>query len=371
MKKLLPLIAALFININLFSQAPQKMSYQAVIRNASNALVSNAPVKMRISILQSSATGNAVYSELHSATTNANGLVSIEIGAGTSPQGTFSSINWGNGTYFLKTETDPTNGTNYSIVGTSQLLSVPYALFSNDVPVRVSPIGDTLIIGNSNKIVIPGISIANNVADASGNVYSTIKIGAQVWMAENLRTVKYRDGSNIEVVSNIAQWSATYFTSDKKPMMCWYNNDSATYTANKFGALYNWYAINSASNGNKNVCPMGWHVPTDDEWSTLTNFLGGNLIAGGKMKAVGTQFWLPPNSDATNSSGFSALPSGNRNADGFDGSFFDLNTTAAYWTSTDIGPFDAWARSLSYNNGNTEKFSANKSYGYSVRCIKD
>ena len=108
MKKLFTLIAVLFISINLFAQAPQKMSYQAVIRNASNALVTNASVKMRISILEGSATGTAVYSELHSATTNANGLVSIEIGGGTSPTGTFSSINWGNGTYFLKTETDPT-----------------------------------------------------------------------------------------------------------------------------------------------------------------------------------------------------------------------------------------------------------------------
>ena len=128
MKKTLSLIAFLFISICIFAQTPQKMSYQAVIRNASNNLVTNAPVKMRISILQGSTTGSSVYSELHSATTNSNGLVTIEIGAGTSPTGTFSSINWGNGTYFLKTETDPNNSTNYSIVGTSQLLSVPYAL---------------------------------------------------------------------------------------------------------------------------------------------------------------------------------------------------------------------------------------------------
>jgi hypothetical protein len=132
MKKVLQLVALLFISINLFAQAPQKMSYQAVIRNASNNLVVNAPVKMKISILQGSASGNAVYSELHSATTNANGLVTIEIGAGTTPTGTFSSIEWGNGTYFLKTETDPTNGSTYSIEGTSQLLSVPYAFHADN-----------------------------------------------------------------------------------------------------------------------------------------------------------------------------------------------------------------------------------------------
>ena len=130
MKKPLTLIAAVLISVQLFAQAPQKMSYQAVIRNAQNELVVNKPVKMRISILQGSAQGTSVYSELHNATTNANGLVSIEIGGGTSQQGTFSSINWGNGTYFLKTETDPAGGDNYSITGTSQLLSVPYALYA-------------------------------------------------------------------------------------------------------------------------------------------------------------------------------------------------------------------------------------------------
>ena len=164
MKKLLTLIAAVFISIQLFAQSPQKMSYQAVIRNASNNLVTNAPVKMKISILQGSTTGTAVYSELHSATTNANGLVTIEIGGGTSQTGTFSSINWGSGTYFLKTETDPNNGTNYSIVGTSQLLSVPYALESKsagDGIKGVSSTGDTVFLNNGKKYIIPGIKDLN------------------------------------------------------------------------------------------------------------------------------------------------------------------------------------------------------------------
>jgi hypothetical protein len=143
MKKIFNLLAAIIITSNIFAQAPQKMSYQAVIRNTSNALVTNAPVKMRISILQGSATGTAVYSELHSATTNANGLVSIEIGGGTSPTGTFSSINWGTGTYFLKTETDPNNESNYTITGTSQLLSVPYALYAQKAAIDNVEDGDT------------------------------------------------------------------------------------------------------------------------------------------------------------------------------------------------------------------------------------
>jgi hypothetical protein len=169
MKKIFTLLAAIIITSNLFAQAPQKMSYQAVIRNATNELLVNKPVKMRISILQGSATGSSVYSELHSATTNANGLVSIEIGGGASPTGIFSSINWGNGTYFVKTETDPNNGTNYTITGTSQLLSVPYALESHNAKnadnaksagdgiKSVSSTGDTVYLNNGKKYIIPGI----------------------------------------------------------------------------------------------------------------------------------------------------------------------------------------------------------------------
>ena len=113
------------------AQAPQKMSYQAVIRNTSGALVTSNSVGMKISILQGSETGTVVYSETQTASTNANGLVSLEIGAGTVLTGTFAGINWGNGPYFIKTQTDPTGGTNYTIVGSSQLLSVPYALYTS------------------------------------------------------------------------------------------------------------------------------------------------------------------------------------------------------------------------------------------------
>jgi hypothetical protein len=167
MNKLLTLIATVIISTNVLAQAPQKMSYQAVIRNGQNELVFNKLVGIRISILQGGTQGTSVYSELHSATTNANGLVSIEIGEGTNKTGTFSSINWGNGTYFLKTETDPTNGTNYSIVATSQLLSVPYALESKNASSAgdgikgISQTGDTVFLNNGKKYIIPGIRDLN------------------------------------------------------------------------------------------------------------------------------------------------------------------------------------------------------------------
>lgn len=129
MKKILTIFAT-FIVLAVFSQVPEKISYQAVIRNASNILVTNQSVGIKISILQGTATGTSVYSETHSVTTNANGLVSLQIGGGTIVSGTFSSIDWANGPYFIKTETDPNGGSSYTITGTSQLLSVPYALYA-------------------------------------------------------------------------------------------------------------------------------------------------------------------------------------------------------------------------------------------------
>jgi len=128
MKKLYTLIAGLMLTASVFAQAPEKMSYQAVVRNSSNALVTNQSVGMQISILQNGTTGTPVYVETQTLTTNANGLVSLEIGTGTVVSGDFTTIDWANGTYFIKTETDPTGGTSYTITGTTQLMSVPYAL---------------------------------------------------------------------------------------------------------------------------------------------------------------------------------------------------------------------------------------------------
>lgn len=131
MKRFIALYVAKLLAASMFAQAPNKMSYQAIIRNSSNVLVTNSAVGMRISILQTSPSGTAVYVETQTPTTNTNGLVSIEIGGGTILSGNFSTIDWANGPYFIKTETDPTGGTSYTIAGTSELLSVPYALYSN------------------------------------------------------------------------------------------------------------------------------------------------------------------------------------------------------------------------------------------------
>ena len=143
--KLSSFFGALLISGMLSAQAPQSFTYQSVIRNSTDQLVTNSPVGTRISILQGSVTGAVVYAETHNASTNANGLLSLVIGAGTVQNGTFSSINWGSGPYFIKTETDPNGGNDYSIVGSSELLSVPYALFA------LNSFNFSIIFGNTSK----------------------------------------------------------------------------------------------------------------------------------------------------------------------------------------------------------------------------
>ena len=161
MKRLFTIMAAILLTATLWAQSPQKMSYQAVIRDASDNLVTNTSVGMQISILQESVYGASVYIETQTPTTNANGLVSIEIGEGTIVYGTFSSIDWGNNIYFIKTETDPTGGTTYTITGTSQLLSVPYALHAK----KAEDISGTI---TSSKVSDFQTTVTNN-ADVLAN----------------------------------------------------------------------------------------------------------------------------------------------------------------------------------------------------------
>ncbi|MBN1414229.1 MAG: DUF1566 domain-containing protein [Bacteroidales bacterium] len=139
MKRIFAILAAVLLTATLWAQSPEKMSYQAIIRNSSDQLVTNQAVRMQISILQGSATGTTVYTETQTPSTNANGLISIEIGGGTG----FDTINWGNSSYFIKTETDPTGGTNYTITGTSQLLSIPYALHAKTAEILTGTITET------------------------------------------------------------------------------------------------------------------------------------------------------------------------------------------------------------------------------------
>lgn len=627
MKKLFTLILVLLVTTSTFAQSPNKISYQCVVRNASGVLVINQSIGIRISILQGTTTGSAVYQETFSPTpqTNANGLLSIEIGGGTVISGTFSSINWAAGPYFLKTETDPTGGSNYTIVGTSQLLSVPYALYSktagngfsgiyNDLtdkpvlfdgtwtsltgkPSTLAGFGitnavnttdnqtvggiktftsDLLINGltagrgkgaistnaafgnqalnsnttgnyntatgtqalftnttgynntatgyaalyynttgynntatgyaalytnstghentaygrdalgfnttgqqntatgyqallnnttgssntgdgyqagytnttgssnvmlgyqagyyetGSNKLFIDNqhrasesdgraksliygvfdanpanqlltingnVSVSNNkisnvanpvsaqdaatkdyvdklkleikalednlvrsgsyiLTDADGNQYGVVRIGNQVWMSENLKTTKYNDGTAIP------------YATATGPSYFWYNNSEASY-GNIFGALYNWHAVETDK-----LCPTGWHVPSYTEWTTLITYLGGSTVAGGKLKETGVAHWSSPNTGASNSSGFTALPGGRYNVHDVPASFINLATNGNWWSRTPNNPglvrYFASAVTLSYDQSSSA--AAGNAYmvnGFSVRCIQD
>jgi uncharacterized protein (TIGR02145 family) len=419
MKKLFAFLAVILMTFNAFAQSPQKMSYQAVIRNSNNALVASSPVGMRISILQGSSTGTEVYKEIYNPNpqTNTNGLVSIEIGGGIPLNGTFSAIDWASGPYFLKTETDPTGGTNYTITGTSQLLSVPYALYAKTVgngfsgnyndltnkpalwdstynSLKNKPdltVYATKDMGNKNitNLAAPvnaqdavnkayieekiefmekrllSQAAGGTVTDIDGNIYNTVKIGNQIWMAENLKTTKYNDGTAIQLVTDSASWSASF---PYNAAYCWYDNDEATYK-NVYGALYKYYVINA---DNENVCPTGWHVPTNNEWMLMLlafdvnakiDYLGSaSLIAGGKLKETGTTHWLSPNIGATNESGFTALPGGHRLS---DGTFIKVSKTG-FWWSDGLSSF-----SLSYNHIGVGWSEGSLGSGCSVRCLKD
>lgn len=149
---------------------------------------------------------------------------------------------------------------------------------------------------------------------------------------------------------------------------CWYNNDAATNEAT-YGALYNWYSVDATSNGGENVCPTGWHVPSDDEWTTLTTYLGGEPVAGGELKETGTIHWTTPNTAATNETGFTVLPSGARL---YEGPYNAIGAYGDCWSSTEASTTTyAWLRYMYYNNANVGRTNLLKQYGLSVRCLKD
>ncbi|NLL28842.1 MAG: hypothetical protein GX259_08585 [Bacteroidales bacterium] len=612
MKKIFIIFAALLMTASMFlpqqvsAQAPEKMSYQAVIRNSSDELVKNTQIGMQISILQGSANGTTVYVETQTPTTNINGLVSIEIGAGTVVSGDFATIDWKNGAYFIKTETDPSGGTNYSITVTNQLLSVPYALhaktaetitgevvetdpvftawdksegisitenqisdlgnyienetdpnftswdkstgisitesqitdlgnyittetdpvfgasvasgisgadtanwnnklgsfteidpvftawdksegisitesqisdfgtylttetdplfgasvasgitgadtanwnnkldnfieadpvisekfdftgaadgdllrFNGEKWVKVTPnylteevqtLADVIAKGNSANSQIKSVTDPTEAQDAAtkayidtkdaatnanvntllerlevleelafgfiderdNNHYRVVRIGNQTWMAENLRYLP-------SVVGPTTGGGYAYY------YVYGYNGTDtavakATDNYKTYGVLYNWpaamnYAASSETNpsGVQGVCPCGWHLPSDAEWQQLLNYLGGDSIAGGKLKEMDTLHWAAPNFGATNVAGFTALPAGIRSIT--EENFKHIKLRGRWWSATRYpeNEIDAWGRSIySHTNGEAHRSRSNKTSGFSVRCVKD
>ena len=194
------------------------------------------------------------------------------------------------------------------------------------------------------------------VTDFEGNIYETVRIGDQVWMAENLRTTKLNDGTEIRLITSDQEWYL-----NNSPAYSWYNNDSTLFSV-PYGAIYNGYVVS----GDK-ICPSGWRVPTKEDWNNLIQSIGDSLTAGAKLKVEGLSQWHYPNEGADNSSNFSALPAGMRY---FEGTFSSMSYFTAYWSSYETDSSSLSFISLSYLNSTAASGSKSKKHGFSIRCIR-
>jgi uncharacterized protein (TIGR02145 family) len=375
---------ALLVSALIIAQAPDLIPYQAIARNAAGEPIAISTLNARFTMHDGTASGAVVWQELQTVSTSALGLFTAQLGSSVS----LTNVNWEYGAKFMQVELDL--GSGFIDIGTQQLLSVPYALHAGRVQLDVSVTGDTLFVGDGSFVVIPGVSVANNfttgttlhscgapnvhnpdltygnMTDQEGNVYKTIAIGTQVWMAENLNTSLYRNGDAIATGLTNEEWASTAVGA-----WMYYNNDPGY--ACPYGKLYNWYACVDT----RQLCPLGWHVPSYEEWAMLITFLDPTAegfenfsnIAGGMLKTTGTieaatGLWNSPNADATNSSGFSGIPGGfSPNANMGNGGY--------WWSSSEYYTDTAWARFLGTDGGYVGLYINEEQDGLSVRCLKD
>lgn len=383
------LFLLLIIVTSVNAQLPQSFKYQAVARDSMGNQLANQNVSFRISILQESINGLPVYVETHDTITNQFGLVNLEIGKGNPVSGVFHYIYWGTGQYFIKTEMDEQGGTNYKLMGISQILSVPLSFYSET--------SGGLVLTDENGVSYEvGVDTLGNlittyawkkcgdvlIDSRDGNHYETVMIGFQCWMAENLAYLPAVYPSNQGSDS-----SPYYYVYDYQGTSV--NGAKSTVNYQVYGVLYNWKAAmagaigsNSVPSGVKGVCPTGWHIPSDEEWKMLEGAADSQYgypdaiwddsgwrgtDAGGNLKETGTTYWNTPNAGATNNTGFSALPGGRRTS---YATFQGVAEFANFWSATEDYN-NVSRRNLGYQESDIFRNTYSKSYGASVRCIKD
>jgi uncharacterized protein (TIGR02145 family) len=381
-----PLFTLLFAALAFAATAqPQKIHYQGVAVGANGKPIKNSTVGLRLSVLDSLPTGTALYTETQTASTDASGQFSIYLGGGTATAGTFANLPWANGNdKFLKVEMDAQGGTNYQPMGTTQLVSVPYAMSAKSAINLVDQYGkeyriieDKGVVGLTpiSKLTMPN-SYNPNCSGAityQNQIYNLIQIGNQCWMKENLNIGNMIGGLQDQLNNQIVE------------KYC-YNNDY--YTCGTFGGLYQWAeAMNyqyGASNDSlwnpgpsgpiQGICPNGWHIPSQMEFCTLLQFIDGNAgcgfnvgnVAGKKLRS--TQFWsYGPGIFSNDTFGFGFLPTGNRNQ---YGGFSGFGTDGHILTSTDLGLDYSYFYSNRNDNSVLPSYMPKKA-ATAVRCLKN
>ena len=396
------------------AQAPQGFNYQATVRNTTGDLVVNSNVYFKFNVIQGSQTAVPVFVETHYVPTDDLGQVTLIIGEGTANTGVFSEIDWSLGSYNLGIELSINGPNDYVPMGTTQLLSVPYALYaanSGNATATTPDLGSVLAQNNSasdqqiknlqdpteaqdavtmlflmEKISelqdqinnLQSATGSGTVTDQNGNSYTYLTYGDQVWTVENAEMVTYRDGTPIPQVTDGTAWSNL-----TTGAWSYFNNDPTK------PRLYNWYAVagihdNDPNTPNKEFAPEGWHVPSDVEWTTLEEHLIANFynydqtnsenkIAKAMASNTGwvsstTTGAVGNNQSLNNSSGFNAFPEGNRD---YNGSFNDEGFNAIFWSSTENNTNNAWYRDLNNNYSNLDGGISFKQLGFSVRFVRD
>ena len=326
--------------------------------NGQNLTVCNGVPIWGPCILPSS-NGSSVISSFNSCSASSTGTLT----AGVPVSGVTQTINVTVGTIGTYNISATANGVTFSASGTFTTIGAQnIVLTATGTPTTADT--NTFILNTTPNcsFSLTTFPASLTVTDIDGNIYQTVTICGQTWIQSNLNVAHYRNGDIIPQVTDLTQW-ATLTTG----AWCYYNNDPANGAI--YGKLYNWYAVIDP----RGIAPQGWHVPSNNEWTILSNCLGGDNISGEKMKEIGTVHWTNPNI-ATNSSGFSALPGGQiTNSGGIIG-FYSIGTNGKWWSSTQIPPitYEAWYCGLENSYINLFRVSNSNSFdAFSIRCIKD